>query len=457
MAMHTCKARAADMQHVHMKGTRTVEEAVRLVAKRVSAAPPGEWIQGAGWDQNIWPERAFPNKGMLDAVATDNPVLLSHTSGHCTWVNSAALEAAGITANTGAPIGGAIDRDGDGDPTGILRDHASNLAYVAMPSPTAAAREANLLAAQRHAHSLGLTGVHAMDVQTSELESLEKLHGEGRLSLRVRAYFAAPQLERFEGRRSWDGDDVLRVGGTKFFSDGALGSLTAWTHEPFEGTDDRGLPLQPIKELEERVRLAPAIHAIGDRANSEVLTLLDRVRNIRPKLPRRIEHAQLLGEGDLERFVDLDVSASVQPIHLTQDYEKVDRSWGDRGRLAYMFQSFLRSNMNLAFGSDTPVETMNPLVGIHAAVTRQQANSAPEGGWYPEERVSLEDATRAYSTDCAAAAGESHRFGRIAKGYAADFVMLDRDIFSLKDHHEILAAKVDVTIAGGNIVYERGG
>ena len=451
------------MQQVALKGTKTVEEAITLVAERVTTTRPGDWIQGTGWDQNSWRGQAFPTATDLDSATPNNPVLLSHTSGHCTWVNSAAMRTASIDASTVAPDGGAIDRDANGEATGILRDHASNLVYSVIPRPSAADRKANLLAAQTHAHRLGLTGVHAMDVRMTEMESLEGLRGDGLLTLRVRAYVAAQQLDRFQGRRTGDGDDLLRIAGTKFFSDGALGSLTAWMDEPFDGTDNRGFPLQPIEELEERVRLslsmglAPAIHAIGDRANGEVLGLLERLCDVAPGLVRRVEHAQLLADRDAARFSALGITASVQPIHLTQDFEKVDRFWGSRGRFAYIFRSMLDAGVNLAFGSDTPVETMDPLAGIHAAATRQQADGSPFGGWYADERVSVEEAVQAFSAGCAAAVGEEDRFGRIAAGYAADFVILDRDILDLKDASDILRARVAMTVIGGNVVYDREG
>jgi predicted amidohydrolase YtcJ len=256
---------------------------------------------------------------------------------------------------------------------------------------------------------------------------------------------------------------LLAIGGVKFFADGALGSLTAWMLAPYDGSDDAGLPLWEPAELEQRVRsclehgLAPAIHAIGDRANREVLDIIERTRAIAPELPRRIEHAQVLSLEDIARFAQLGVTASVQPIHATQDMAKVDRWWGDRGHHAYAFASLLASGANLAFGSDTPVETMDPIAGIHAAVTRRNARGEPRHGWYPEERVSLEASLAAYTSGCAGAAGEADRAGRIAPGYAADAVVLSHDLFALSDPMRTLDARVEVTIAGGEIVYRRDG
>lgn len=449
------------MRSVDLKGVASVQEAVRRVAERVAATPVGGWVPGAGWDQNLWPDARFPQRRALDVIAPDHPVALTHTSGHCVWVNSAALRAARITASTEAPFGGAIDIDEDGEPSGILRDTASRLVYDVMPAPSHDERVAALRDAVAHAHSLGVTGVHAMEVGRGELQAMRALSDSGELRLRVRVFLFEGRLEEWvdEGVRTGDGDDLLKIGGVKLYADGALGSLTAWMLAPYEGTQDTGLALQTPAELEVKVQacldhgLAPAIHAIGDRANREVLAILERTRAVSPELPRRIEHAQLLAADDIARFGLLGVTASVQPIHATQDMAKVDRARGERGRYAYAFASLLAHGASLAFGSDTPVETMSPLAGIHAAVTRRTAQGEPPGGWYPEERVSLEAAITAYTSGCARATREDELVGRIAPGYHADFVLLSSNLFELDDPMRILEARADVTVVGGEVVY----
>jgi predicted amidohydrolase YtcJ len=451
------------LSSVDLKTAHSVDEAVRRVAERIATAPAGAWVRGAGWDQHAWPDARFPHRRALDAVAGETPVVLTHTSGHCTWVNSAALRAAGITRETQAPVGGAIDLDDGGEPTGILRDTASRLIAVAAPKPTPDERLAGFRAAIAHAHALGVTGAHVMDVGRGEYQAMLALRDSGKLDLRIRAYLTAERVDEWIDRavRTGDGDDVMRIGGVKFFSDGALGSMTAWMEEPYADSDDTGFPLQPISELEAQVRrcleagLAPAIHAIGDRANHEVLDLLERLREVAPALPRRIEHAQLLRQGDIARFATLGVTASVQPIHATQDMHKVDRVWGGRGAGAYPFASLLASRARLAFGSDTPVETMDPIAGVHAAVTRRTAAGEPANGWYPEQRVPLQIALHAYTSGCAAAIGEDARWGRIAAGQYADCVVLSRDLFSLDDEMEMLDARADVTVVAGNVVHRR--
>jgi len=451
------------MQNVDLKRTSTPAEAAKRVAEHAHREPARAWVRGAGWDQNDWPGARFPDRRDLDALLPDRPVALDHTSGHCIWVNSAALAAAGVTRDTPAPGGGSIDRDEEGAPTGILRDTASRLVTSVIPPPSAPERVEAMSAAIAHAHSLGITCVHAMNVGRGEYQAMLALRDSGRLRLRMRAYMTADRLDEWFERnlRTGDGDDMLRIGGVKFFADGALGSMTAWMLDPYDDVPGTGFPLQPIDDLASQVRaclergLAPAIHAIGDRANREVLDLYARIDEIAPELPRRIEHAQLLTKGDTPRFGALGVIASVQPIHATQDMHKVDRSWGTRGTGAYAFASLLASGATLAFGSDTPVETMDPLAGLHAAVTRQRADGDPAGGWYPHERLTLDEALVAYTTGAAKAAGESEVSGRVAKGYAGDCVVLSDDLFALAEEGRLLNARVETTVVGGAIVYER--
>ncbi|MBI5289754.1 MAG: amidohydrolase [Chloroflexi bacterium] len=450
------------MGSVQLKEVPSVEEALRRVGERVALSPAGSWVTGAGWDQNLWPGAAFPNRLHLDAISPDHPVVLTQASGHCTWVNSAGLRAAGITGATPSPEGGAIDIGDDGEPTGILRDNASRLVTAVMPRLTQTDRIAAIEEAVRSAHMLGVTGVHAMDVSRGEFQALHALNDSGRLGLRVRPFLSHQKLDEWieRGITTGDGDDMLRIGGVKFFTDGALGSLTAWMFEPYEDSTARGFPLQPVEDLERDVRhclgrgLAPAVHAIGDRANHEALNIFERARALAPALPRRIEHAQLVRADDVARFAALGVTASVQPIHATQDQHKSDRSWGQRSRLAYAYRSLESSGADLAFGSDAPVETMDPLAGIHAAVTRRNAAGEPPGGWYPNQRVEIEDALRHYTTGPAKAVGEQQRFGRIAKGYHADFVVLSDDPRSQADPMHLLDLPVVITAVGGEIVYQ---
>ncbi len=448
---------------VDLKGAQSLDAVAQAVRERAAATAPGTWIRGTGWDQNLWPGAGFPHRATLDAVAPGHPVILTQTSGHCVWVNSAALRLAGIDDSTPAPFGGAIDRDAAGAATGILRDAASRLVEGIIPHPTRDERIAALSAAIARAHALGITGTHAMNVGRGEYQAMLALADSGRLAYRIRAFMTAERLDEWieRGMRTGDGGDMMRIGGVKFFTDGALGSLTAWMIEPYEGRDDIGLPMQPPEELESSVRrciehgLAPAIHAIGDRANRAALDILDRARGLAPEIPRRIEHAQLLTADDIPRFAALGVTASMQPIHATQDMAKVDREWGDRAAFAYAIASLARTGANIAFGSDAPVEDMNPLAGIHAAVTRRRADGEPPGGWRPAERVSATAALTAYTAGCARAVREDDRFGRIAPGYHADFTLLSDDLERI-DAMEIAGMRAEMTYVGGQRVFARG-
>ncbi len=449
------------MAQVQLKGIRSVADVQQRLAARIAIEPPMRWIEGAGWDQNDWTGREFPHRHDLDAVAPDHPVLLTHTSGHCAWTNSLALRLAGVTAATLAPDGGVIALDPGGEPTGILFDRAIDLVAASIPPGGPDAVSRSLRRAIDHAHSLGLVGVHAMDVEAAELAALQALRASDALDLRLRIFLSARDESLWSGHRTGDGDDWLRISGVKWFGDGALGSLTAWMEQPYEGSSDVGFPLQSVADLEASVRraldlgLAPAIHAIGDRANREVLGVLARTAAIQPHLPRRIEHAQLLADGLVDQFAALGVTASLQPIHATQDMDKVDREWGTRGRWAYAFRDLLDAGVNLAFGSDTPVETMDPLAGIHAAVLRQRRDGTPASGWYPAQRLSVEESLAAYSHGPALATNDAGTLGCIAPGFAADCVVLSHDIIT--DPSAILAARVDLTMAGGKIVYARPG
>ncbi|HEY8172831.1 MAG TPA: amidohydrolase [Dehalococcoidia bacterium] len=453
------------LSSINLKAADSLETALGRVHDRAAQSAPGIWLRGAGWDQNDWPGAKFPDRRALDAAAPNNPCVLTHTSGHCIWVNSRALQLAGIDAATSAPRGGAIDVDFDGAPTGILRDNAMRLIGSVVPSPTPPERVSALEAAVEHAHALGVTGAHAMDVGRGEYQAMLALRDSGKLRFRLDVFLTAGRIDEWVARavRTGDGDEIMRIGGVKFFSDGALGSLTAWMFKPYRGTDDCGFPLQPVEDLERDVRrclengLAPAIHAIGDRANHEVLDLYERLSAVAPEFPRRIEHAQLLTDADVLRFAQLGVTASVQPIHATQDMAKVDREWGDRGSGAYAFASLLASGARLAFGSDTPVETMDPLVGLHAAVTRRNARGDPPDGWRPSQRVLLQDAMAAYTVGPAQVVGREATLGRIAPGAHADAVLLSHDLRELDDPMAILGVHVDATLVGGEIVYERGG
>lgn len=439
----------------------TLEEVQRRVAERAATVPPGTWILGWGWNQNLW-GGAFPDHRSLDAVAPDHPVFLSAKSGHAGWANACAMRTAGLDRASQVEADGEILRDANGEPTGVLLESAQELVTRAIPEPTLEDAMTAMAAAQERALSLGLTGVHDLDGSRS-LAAWQLLRQQGRQRLRVWKSLPAPLLDQALalGLRSGLGDEWLRLGGVKLFADGALGPRTAWMLAPYEGEpDNRGMPLHDPAELAETMRRASAgglsvlVHAIGDRANREVLGALAEVRREEarrggPRLRHRIEHVQLLHPDDLGRLAELDLIASMQPIHATSDMAMADRYWGERTAGAYAFRSLLARGTALAFGSDSPVETISPLAGIHAAITRRRADGTPgEAGWRPEERLTVEAALAAYTAGPAHASGEEADKGALTPGRLADLVVLDRDLAAIPSM-EIRELRVLGTMIGG--------
>ncbi len=459
---------ALNLQRVDLFEAPSKEEALARVAARVAATPPGAGIRGRGGDQDLWPERAFPSAADLDRVAPQHPVALAAKSGHAWWVNSLALETAGITADTPNPAGSQIVRDANGRPTGILLEMgAIDLVRDCVPEPTPDEIEAALRAAFLNAWRLGLTGVHDCDGR-SAFQAYQRLHERGELGLRVHKHIPAKRLDDAigVGLRSGLGDERLWVGHVKIFADGALGPRTAWMIAPYEGQpDNTGLPVHTPAELAELVQraaangLACAIHAIGDQANRAVLDAFERaasgagrIQNRKSKIPNRIEHVQLLHPADVGRLAALGVVASMQPIHATQDMDMAERYWGERSRWGYAWRSLRERGATLAFGSDSPVEDLNPFVGLHAAVTRQRADGSPgPHGWYPQERLTVAEAVRAFTLGPAQAAGKADQLGSLTPGKLADLIVLDRDIFQAPPA-EILETRPLGTMIGGEWV-----
>ena len=452
---------------IDLDNVPTKAEAVARVARRAQEVSVGQWIQGAGWNKNIWPDRAFPTAADLDAVVRDHPVALEDKSHHATWVNSRALELAGITASTGDPPGGEIVRDERGEPTGILLETAAQLVNDIIPEPDVDTMVEALRTGISEAHRLGLTGVHDPGHATV-LAALQVLREQGELGLRALMHIPAHALDSALqlGLRSGFGDEYLRIGGVKLFADGALGPQSAHMLAPYEGaTESTGIPtltpddLRYIVVLARAGGLSIAAHAIGDAANRAVLDAVQHALTVQaaqahpPCLPDRLEHAQLLHADDVPRLAKLGIVASMQPIHATSDMEMAERYWGRRCDLAYAWRSVLDSGAQLAFGSDCPVETLDPLPGIHAAVTRRRADGSPgPDGWIPSQRLSVSEAVHAYTTGAAQASGEAHLKGALGAGKLADVVILSRDIFAIEPM-EILHACVEMTIFDGQIVF----
>jgi len=458
---------ALRLARIDLSGVRSRAEALRLVAERARTARPGEWLLGGGWDRNLWDDPSFPTREDLDSVAPRNPVALGSKDGHSLWANSLALARAGITAETPDPPGGEIERRaGTGEPTGILKETAKRLVEEVIEKPSPEAIQSALKVAMANAHRAGLTGIHDCEDELA-FAAFQELSKQGELGLRVLMHVPAENLDHAIGLglRTGFGNEWLRVGGVKIFADGALGSRTAAMLAPYQDEPHNlGIVVTPKEELRELIRkasragLSVAIHAIGDRANRDVLDVLEEGRQAGEGagLRHRIEHVQLLHPADIPRLAKLGVIASMQPIHATSDMEMVRRHWGEeRARGAYAWRSLLDAGTVLVFGSDCPVETLNPLVGIHAAVTRRRADGSPgPEGWHPEERITVEEAVRAYTLGAAYASGEEREKGSIAPGKLADLVVLSQDIFAIPPM-SILETRVEATIFDGQFVYRR--
>ena len=453
------------LQYIQLSGL-SKEECLAAVAERAKETPPGEWIRGHGWNQNNWEDGQFPRKGELDAAAPDHPVLLTATSLHASWANQAALKAAGVNAGTPDPEGGAFQRDEQGNPTGIIFEHAMRIVSQAVPRPTGEETAAVISAAQTSLWQMGLTGVH--DFDRHSFSALQRLRARGELKLRVLKHLPVENLDAIltAELRSGFGDDMLRIGGIKVFADGALGPHTAAMLQPYENEpDNRGMPFLDGEEFFEHASraalggLSMTVHAIGDAANHEMLKGYAQLRRFEKaeKLPHRrhrIEHAQILHPADFEKFKELEIIASVQPIHATSDMDMADAYWGERSRYSYAWRSLLEQGIPLAFGSDAPVDSPNPFWGIHAAVTRQRAGGYPgPEGWYPEQKLSLQEAMHGYTHGAATAACMEDRLGRLAPGYLADLIVLTDDPFDTppEDLREISPRAVMV---GGDWVWQ---
>jgi predicted amidohydrolase YtcJ len=454
--------------------TSTVAEVLRRVAERAKITPKGAWLRGHGWNQNVW-GGVFPTMADLDRAAPEHPVYLTAKSGHAGWANSLALKLAGITPSTPNPTGGEIVRDAAagavGEATGILFEDAMELVSKHIPEPSAGQLADALRDALPLFQRAGLTGVHDFDGARA-LQAWQLLRERGELRFRVSKTIPVALQEHAIalGIRSGFGDDFLRINSVKSFADGALGPQTALMIEPYEGTtSNRGISTLDKEEMFENVRRASAaglsstIHAIGDKANHDVLDVLAMVRaeearrqaDGSARLRHRIEHVQLLHPDDFKRLAQLNVIASMQPIHATSDMLIADRYWGPwRSAGAYAWRTQLNAGAKLAFGSDSPVESFNPFLGIHAAVTRRRSDGSPAPeGWYPEQRLTVSEAVHGFTLGAAYASYEENRKGSLTPGKLADLILLDRDIFAI-DPMAIAETQVLATMIDGMWVWQ---
>jgi len=453
------------LNSVQLRSAKSRKEFVDRVARFAATQPPGSWITGGDWDHENWGGE-LPSRDWIDAVTPKNPVWLSRLDGHMALANSAALKLAGVSARTREIPGGAIVKASNGEPTGILKDNAMPLVSDLVPGPTNEARRKAIAAASGYLLSCGVTSIHNMGGM-DDLATLQSL-GSAR-QLQIRIYTAVPLgdgrslykfIESQDGRR---GDRWLRWGLLKAFIDGSLGSHTAAFEEPYsDSPSDRGLVVTMPEQLYDLIMvnylagLQVAIHAIGDRGNRLVLDTLERVGKVAgPGGQRaRIEHAQHLRPEDIKRFAKIGVIASMQPYHLADDGRWAEKLIGpERAKTAYAFRSLLDAKVVLAFGSDWFVAPPNVMEGIWAAVTRQTFDGKHPNGWVPEQKITVDEALRAYTFGGAYAGYEESYKGKLAPNYLADFVILDRDITKIAPD-AIRDVKVVQTWVGGKLAYE---
>jgi len=455
---------ARSLEAINLRGARTLRAALAVVRNHArSLALRRDWVIGHGYDPNLWGDER-PSSGALDRLLPDRPLAIWSHDEHSLWANSEALRRAGVNRQTPDPPGGRIERDAEGEPTGVLLEMACRLVWDKIPDPPAAQAERLIACAQVSAHEVGVAAIHDMG-EAATLGAFAALRDKGRLRLRLWKSISLSHLESAIalGLRSGLGDRWVKIGAIKMFLDGALGSRTAWMYRPYTG--DRanyGICRMEKQEFADAVRRAAAhglsvcVHAIGDAAVGQAIDMLVRYQLRFPRhQPPRIEHLQLIDPKDLRKLAGSRIIASMQPSHLLTDRDYVDRHWGKRGRHAFAVRTLWNQGVPMAFGSDVPIERLSPIEGIGAAVHRARPGDR-RGSWYPRQCLSVWEAVWGFTAGAALAAGDGERRGRIAPGFLADLVVLDHNIFAV-DPSKIFAARVMMTVVDGECVYERRG
>ncbi len=456
-----------EMLRVKLRGVKSEQQAAASVKAFAKDNPQARWILGRGWNQVLWMNKGFPSRQSLDATGVEKPIMLNRIDGHAAWLNSKALELAGITDNTPDPAGGKILRDSMGKATGILVDNAMNLATQVIPKNTRLEQEYAFDKAFAHLLSLGITSVHDAGVTALDLTIYQDLIQQKKLPLRIYGMLdgSSPSLSQWlEKGYIQDKEDRLLIRSVKLYSDGALGSRGAALLAPYsDDQDNKGLLLTQPKVLQDLVNeilsnhFQVNAHAIGDKGNQIVLDSLETAyKKVGGKEQRnRIEHAQVVSLADIPRFKELDVIASMQPTHATSDMNMAgDRLGDERLKGAYAWQSFLKQGTLVASGSDFPVEYANPFYGLHAAVTRQDRNNQPIHGWRIEEAMSPSQALISFTLDAAYAGHQEKVIGSLETGKWADFILVDRDIIKGKAE-DIWKTQVLQTWIAGELVFKK--
>ncbi|HET7109590.1 MAG TPA: amidohydrolase [Gemmatimonadales bacterium] len=456
------------LQSVDLRGVDSYAEVVRRVAERAKTIPKGRWITGNGWDQNRWPGKRFPTSAALDSAVPDHPVLLDRIDGHAVLANRAAMRAAGITPQVKDPDGGRIERLPDGSPSGVFVDNAMGLVRRAVPAPTNDEIRSALIAAAQDVNRWGLVSIQDMGEPRRNIEQVEALARDGKLSVRAYVMVAddsadlAHYFERGPQSALYDGHVWIR--GIKLYADGALGSRGAALLAPYaDDPGNRGLLVSSEQHLEQRAEDAlrhgfqVSTHAIGDRGNRNALDAYEAALRAVPTADARlrVEHAQVLSPADIPRFAKLGVIPSMQASHQTSDMRWAeDRLGPERVKGAYAWRSLLETGVIIPNGTDFPVEQVNPFITFHSAITRQDSTGYPPGGWYPDQRMTREEALKSMTIWPAHAAFQDSVMGSISTGKYADFTVLSQDIMAIAPE-EIPRTQVVATYLGGTPVYQR--
>jgi len=451
---------------VNLRDAATPQEFVRRIKEYAAHLGPGEWVLGGDWDHTLWRGAPLPHHDWVDSVTPNNPVYVYRLDGHMALANAAAMRVAKITRATRDPVGGEIPRDARGEPIGIFKDNAGNLIEAAIPASSAEQQDSALARALAHAASLGVTATGNMSASWANLAAYKRMERAGRMTLRVSLYLPIDDWHTVADsvRRHGAGDDWVRIGGVKGYMDGSAGSRTAFFFEPFsDSAGYRGLMRQPESDMRAWVGAADsaglqiAVHAIGDRANAIILAIYDSVAHAHGARDRRfrVEHAQHLRPEDIPRFGAQRVVASMQPYHAIDDGRWVEKRIGPvRIKTTYAFRTLLDTEAPLAFGSDWTVAPLDPMLGVYAAVTRRTLDDRNPGGWVPEQKITVGEALRAYTSGNAWATFNEQKWGTLAPGRFADVVVLDRDPFAVAPE-SLGTIKPRYTIVGGRVVYRK--
>jgi predicted amidohydrolase YtcJ len=466
----------AQLDSVQLNDATSSQEFARRIRERAAKTAKDEWLLGGDWDETKWSPAELPTKELIDSATPETPVAVSRYDGHMVLANSLALKLAGIGAQTPDPAGGVIVRDGQGNPTGALKDAAEDLLFKAVPPPSHDQRRHAIERALAHAASLGVTSVQHMNPDYADVAIYSELLDEGKLTTRI---YAAPLITQVDdqvkiGIRRAFGGPYLRIGAVKAYADGSLGSATAYFFEPFSDQSvsdqpgDRGLlsdEMHPISLMRDRMMRADAAglqictHAIGDAGISAILDIYGDIEKAHGSRDRRwrIEHAQHMAAKDFDRFAQLQVIASVQPYHAIDDGRWAERRIGhDRSTRTYAFRTFLNHGVRLALGTDWDVAPLNPMLTLYAATTRATLDGKNPNGWFPEQKLTIQEAIEAYTMGSAYAEFQENEKGSITPGKLADMVLLSDDVLSI-DPGKIREVKVLQTWVGGKLTYDGGG